>query len=42
MHVERAGIEGLILYAHKCLELGQRAEELFTSLFAKQSIGLAR
>ena len=38
----QALIEGLILYAHKCLELGQRAEELFTSLFAKQSMGLAR
>ena len=30
-------MEGLILYAHKCLALGQRAEDLFTSLFAKQS-----
>src|SRR5919109_802578 len=34
----QALIEGLILYAHKCLELGQRAEDLFASLFAKQSI----
>jgi hypothetical protein len=38
----QALIEALILYAHKCLQLGQRAEELFTSLFAKQSIGMAR
>jgi len=38
----QALIEGLILYAHKCLELGQRAEDLFTSLFAKQSMVLAR
>ena len=38
----QALIEGLILYAHKCLELGQRAEALFTSLFAKQSIVMAR
>src|SRR2546425_948943 len=38
----RALIEGLILYAHKCLALGQRAEDLFTSLFAKQSMVMAR
>ena len=38
----QALFEGLILYAHKCLELGQRAEDLFTSLFAKQSIVMAR
>ena len=38
----QALIEGLILYAHKCLELGQRAEDLFTSLFAKQSTVMAR
>src|SRR4029453_8345424 len=38
----QALIEGLILYAHQCLELGQRAEDLFTSLFAKQSIVMAR
>ena len=38
----QALIEGLILYAHKCLELGQRAEALFTSVFAKQSIVMAR
>jgi hypothetical protein len=38
----QALIEGLILYAHKCLELGQRAEDLFTSLFAKQSMVMAR
>jgi hypothetical protein len=38
----QALIEGLILYAHKCLELGQRAEDLFTSLFAKQAIVMAR
>src|SRR5205823_4112830 len=38
----QALIEGLILYAHKCLELGQRAEDLFTSLFAKQSMVMGR
>src|SRR5467141_3589971 len=38
----QALIEGLILYAHQCLELGQRAEDLFTSLFAKQSMVMAR
>jgi hypothetical protein len=38
----QALIEGVILYAHKCLELGQRAEDLFTSLFAKQSMVMAR
>ncbi len=38
----QALIERLILYAHKCLELGQRAEDLFTSLFAKQSMIMAR
>src|SRR6266850_3742551 len=38
----QALMQALILYAHKCLELGQRAEDLFTSLFAKQSMVLAR
>jgi SRSO17 transposase len=38
----QALIEALILYAHKCLQLGQRAEDLFTSLFAKQLMGMAR
>lgn len=38
----QALIEGLILSAHKCLALGQRAEDLFTSLFAKQSVGVAK
>src|SRR5467141_3435230 len=38
----QALMQGLILYAHKCLELGQRAEDLFTLLFAKQSMVLAR
>jgi hypothetical protein len=38
----QALMEALILYAHKCLQLGQRAEDLFTSLFAKQSRGMAR
>ena len=38
----QALIEGLILYAHKCLELVQRAEDLFTSLFVKQSMVMAR
>src|SRR5438093_3149225 len=38
----QALIEGLILYAHKYLELGQRTEDLFTSLFAKQSMVMGR
>ena len=38
----QALMEALILSAHKCLQLGQRAEELFSSLFAKQSMGMAR
>ena len=38
----QALLEGLILYAHKCLERGQRAEDCFTSWFAKQSMGMAR
>src|SRR5438093_478475 len=38
----QALIEALILYAHKCLQGGQRAEDLFGSLFAKQQTGLAR
>jgi DDE family transposase len=37
----QALIEALILYAHKCLQSGQRAEDVFASLFTKQSTGLA-
>ena len=37
----QALIEALILYAHKCLQCGQRAEDIFASLFAKQSTGMA-
>src|SRR5213594_945665 len=35
-------IEALILYAHEQLQRGQKAEDLFGSLFAKQQTGLAR
>jgi hypothetical protein len=37
----QALIEALILYAHNCLQSGQRAEDVFASLFTKQSTGLA-
>jgi hypothetical protein len=37
----QALIEALILYAHKGLQCGQRAEDIFASLFAKQSTGMA-
>jgi hypothetical protein len=38
----QALMQALILYAHEQLQLGQRAEDLFGSLFAKQQTGLAR
>ena len=38
----QALIEALILYAHERLQLGQRVEDLFASLFAKQQAVLAR
>ncbi len=38
----QALIEALILYAHERLQLGQRAADIFTTLFAKQSVVMAR
>jgi hypothetical protein len=38
----QALIEALILYAHERLLLGQRAADIFTTLFAKQSAVMAR
>ena len=38
----QALIEALILYAHERLQLGQRAADIFTALFAKQSALMAR
>src|SRR2546430_4874183 len=38
----QALMQALILYAHERLQLGQRAEDLLGSLFAKQQTGLAR
>ena len=38
----QALMQALILYAHERLQLGQRAEELFASLFAKQQTAMAR
>jgi hypothetical protein len=38
----QALVQALILYAHEQLQLGQRAEELFASLFAKQQPTMAR
>ena len=37
----QALVQALILYAHEHLQLGQRAEDLFASLFAKQQTVLA-
>ena len=37
----QALVQALILYAHERLQLGQRAEELFASLFAKQQTAMA-
>jgi len=38
----QALMQALILYAHERLQLGQRAEDLFASLFAKQQTAMAR
>ena len=38
----QALIEALILYAHERLQLGQRAADIFTALFAKQSTIMVR
>src|SRR6267142_4519524 len=38
----QALMQALMLYAHERLQLGQRAEDLFAYLFAKQQTGLAR
>jgi hypothetical protein len=38
----QARMQAVILYAHERLQLGQRAEDLFGYLFAKQQTGLAR
>jgi SRSO17 transposase len=38
----QALVQALILYAHEQLQLGQRAEDLFASLFAKQQPIIAR
>ena len=38
----QALIEALILYAHERLQLGQRAADVFTALFAKQSMVMVR
>src|SRR6266851_1614608 len=38
----QALVQALILYAHERLQLGQRAEDLFASLFAKQQTAMAR
>jgi hypothetical protein len=34
--------EALILYAHERLQLGQRAEDIFASVFAKQQTGMVK
>ena len=38
----QALIAALILYAHERLQLGQKAADIFTTLFAKQSAVIAR
>jgi DDE superfamily endonuclease len=38
----QALMQALILYAHERLQLGQRVEDLFASLFAKQQTAIAR
>ena len=38
----QALMQALILYVHERLQLGQRVEDLFGYLFAKQQTGLAR
>jgi hypothetical protein len=37
----QALVQALILYAHERLQLGQRAEDIFASLFAKQQTVMA-
>jgi len=34
-------VQALILYAHERLQLGQKAEDIFAYLFAKQQTGMA-
>jgi hypothetical protein len=38
----QALMQAVILYAHECLQLGQRVEDIFGYLFAKQQPALAR
>jgi Transposase DDE domain len=38
----QALIQALILYAHERLQLGQRAEDIFAHMFAKQQTAIAR
>jgi hypothetical protein len=38
----QALIEALILYAHERLQLGQRAEDIFAYVFAKQQTVMVR
>ena len=38
----QALIQALILYAHERLQLGQRAEDIFAQMFAKQQTAIAR
>jgi hypothetical protein len=38
----QALIQALILYTHERLQLGQRAEDIFAALFAKQQPVIAR
>jgi SRSO17 transposase len=38
----QALMQALSLYAHERLQLGQKAEDLFASLFAKQQTAMAR
>jgi hypothetical protein len=38
----QALMQALILYVHERLQLGQRVEDLFASLFAKQQTAAAR
>jgi hypothetical protein len=37
----QALVQALILYAHERLQLGQKAEDIFAYLFAKQQTGMA-
>lgn len=38
---QKATIEGLILYAHRLLQAGNQAQDVFRTLFAKQQLSLA-